>query len=205
MHELGVFPVSRGLQLRWKQGNVAPRWARRYPQLFDADDLRLAMSQGHMGYHFFEWFAAIILHHATGYHALVAKYQFGNHSRKETILQKLLSPRMLEALRDRESFGSAQAPDLLMYAADFLNYFFCEVKGPADRLSQVQALKFEALTAVEGAKVCLFKFKWTNSGGKGPSPWHSHGPHSAPKNIRHALMKLAGGTPTLPIEHKSKP
>src|SRR5262245_48862664 len=105
MHELGVFPVSRALQSRWKQGNVAPRWERRYPELFDKDDLRLALSQGPMGYHFFEWLAAIILHHATGYHALVTKYQFGKHARKDTVVQKLLSPKMLKLLRDRESCG----------------------------------------------------------------------------------------------------
>jgi hypothetical protein len=102
LHDLGVFPVSRALQSRWKQGKVAPAWKRQYPQLFDDDDLRLAKSQGHMGYHFYEWLAAIILHHATGYHALVAKYQFGKHVRKEAILEKLLPPQMLQLLRDRE-------------------------------------------------------------------------------------------------------
>jgi len=35
--------------------------------LFDEDDLRIAQNQAHLGYHFFEWLAAVLLYHMYGY------------------------------------------------------------------------------------------------------------------------------------------
>ena len=180
MHDLGILPVSRALRLRWKEGKVAAEWARRYPELFDTDDVRLVQSQGHMGYHFIECFAAIILHHVTGYHALVAKYQFKPHRRKQEIIAKLFSPQMLKVLLDRRTDSAAQPPDLVMYAPDHSAYFFCEVKGPGDRVSLAQESKFNALAAVDGAQVFLLRFRWADS--------NSDLPFSTPKDITQILQ-----------------
>ena len=50
-----------------EERNIGCEWAQRFPELFDADDRRLAEAQGPLGYHFYEWLAAIVLHHTTGY------------------------------------------------------------------------------------------------------------------------------------------
>ena len=48
-------------------------------------------------------------------------------------MAQLLPGAVRDALRDRKQ-GRAQAPDLLMYAEDLSDWFFCEAKGPRDRL-----------------------------------------------------------------------
>lgn len=55
----------------WQSGRLAPEWARKFPELFDEEDVRLVESQGKYGWHFVEWLAAIVLYHATGYHSLI--------------------------------------------------------------------------------------------------------------------------------------
>jgi hypothetical protein len=101
---------------------------------------------------------AIILHHATGHHALISKYEFTN--RKQRVVEELLPVGVVGLLRDRVGHGRAQAPDLLMYALDRSSYFFCEVKGPADRVSKAQESKFEALGRLTARDVCLLRFAW---------------------------------------------
>ena len=56
--------------------------------------------------------------------------------------------------------GRAQPPDLLMYAQDLSDWFFCEVKGPGDRLRAEQLSKFEALAETSGKAVRLLHLKW---------------------------------------------
>ena len=67
---------------------------------------------------------------------------------------------MQAILRDRTEHGRAQGPDLLVYARDFSDWFFCEVKGPGDRLHPEQKRKFEALAAASGKPVRLLRFSW---------------------------------------------
>jgi hypothetical protein len=55
----------------WKSGALAAHWAEHYPFLFD--DLDLALTRTQNSSHFVEWLGAIILHHTTGFHALVEK------------------------------------------------------------------------------------------------------------------------------------
>ena len=64
--EIASFPFAASLKARWKNGELHREWARRYPELFDADDLRLAQNQSEFGYHFVEWLSAILLYNATG-------------------------------------------------------------------------------------------------------------------------------------------
>jgi hypothetical protein len=140
---------------RWQSGHLALEWRTRFPDLFDDDDLRLANSQP--GVHFYEWLGAIVLHHTTGHLSLVEKYEFATHPRKQAIVTQLLSAPVQDALRDR-GHGRAQAPDLLMYAADLSDWFFCEVKGPRDRLRDEQIRKFELLAGMTAKPVRLLEF-----------------------------------------------
>jgi len=158
--DIGSVEIQRSQQALWRSGTLAAEWARRFPELFDEDDRRLAEAQGPLGYHFYEWLAAIVLHHATGYRSLVSKYEFAKHRRKQEIVEKLLPANLLPILRDRTEHGRAQPPDLLMYAPDFSDWFFCEVKGPGDRLRPEQLAKFEALAKLGGKPVRLLQLRW---------------------------------------------
>jgi hypothetical protein len=159
--EIGTVEIERAQQARWLSGSLAPEWKRRFPELFDEDDLRLAQGpQGPKGYHFVEWLAAIVLHHTAGYLSLVSKYEFRNHPAKQRIVAQLLAPDIRAALRDRVEHGSAQPPDLLMYAPDLSDWFFCEVKGPGDALRPQQVRKFDALAAMTGRPVRLLRLRW---------------------------------------------
>lgn len=163
IREVARVHVARSQQARWRSGELVEEWFQRFPQLFDADDHRLALSQGNRGYHFWEWLGAVVLHHTTSYFALVSKYEFGKHARKQQVVQRLLPSRVLEALRDRASYGKAQPPDLLMYAPDYSNWFFCEVKGPGDRFSAAQRTKFEALARLSDKPVGVLTGSWLDS------------------------------------------
>lgn len=168
MTDLGRVAIPRSLQEQWKRGTLAADWAVRFPNLFDEDDLRLATSQGPRGNHFSEWIAALMLHRATGYLSLVQKYEFANHARKQQVVRRLLDSETLGILRDRSQHGSAQAPDLLMYSPDFADWFFCEVKGPGDRLRAPQLQKFQKLAQVTGRPVRLLRFAWAATAGESP-------------------------------------
>ncbi len=43
----------------------------------------MGIAENQPDYHFWEWLAAIVLYHATGYRALVEKYAYANHPRKQ--------------------------------------------------------------------------------------------------------------------------
>jgi len=165
--EIGTIEVRRSQQVLWRDGRLMPEWAQRFPELFDEQDVRTAENQPQ--YHFVEWLAAIVLHHATGFLALVEKYAYANHPRKQQIVAKLLPDDVLRVLRDRTEHGSIQGPDLLMYAPDMSDWFFCEVKGPGDRLRSEQMSKFEALATVSGKPVRLLHLKSTADTGRTPA------------------------------------
>jgi hypothetical protein len=153
--KIATIQIEPAQRARWQSGHLALEWRQRFPDLFDDDDLRLANSQP--GVHFYEWLSAIVLHHATGYLSLVEKYEFATHPRKQDIVSQLLPPPVREALRDR-GHGRAQAPDLLMYAAGLSDSFFCEVKGPGDRLRDEQIRKFDLLADMTAKPVRLLEF-----------------------------------------------
>jgi hypothetical protein len=48
---VNVVPSQRA---RWKSGHLAQEWKKRFPNLFDDDDLRIANSQARFGTHFYE-------------------------------------------------------------------------------------------------------------------------------------------------------
>lgn len=154
--QLGTVDVVRSQVERWRSGHLAQGWKARFPDLFDEDDLRVATTQP--GSHFYEWLGAIVLHHTTGYRSLVEKYEFATHPRKQQIVSQLMPSEVRDALRDR-IHGRAQAPDLLMYAEDLSDWFFCEVKGPRDRLRDEQIRKFGRLADMTSRPIRLLEFR----------------------------------------------
>lgn len=154
--------ITREQQALWKQGKLQRRWAKQHPDLFDADDMRLATTSQHkLGYHFVEWIAAIAIFHLMGHRSLVSKYQFGSHRSKVAVVERLGGDALAQALRlGTKDASRGQAPDLLCYSADLSSYFFCEVKGPGDRLTTAQRDRYRELSRLTGAEVCLAHFRW---------------------------------------------
>ena len=155
---LGTFAVSIEQRDRFINGQLSKDWHEKYPTLFDEDDLRIARTQPRN--HFYEWLAAISIYHSTGYYSLVEKYQFTKHGhkRKQAVVEKIHSPALDEALRHHGNYGLVQCPDLLVYAPDFSDWYFCEVKGGTDRLRAKQELHFQALKDLTGKPVRLVQF-----------------------------------------------
>lgn len=85
-----------------------------------------------------------MLHHATGYLS-VWDYERPKNARVAEVVERVLPAEIVPILSDREKHRRAQPPDLLMYAPDFSDWFFCEVKGPDDSLKPEQRRKFAAL------------------------------------------------------------
>lgn len=113
---------------RFRSGELVRIWAKKYPKIFDKDDIRVTRKQ--QNYHFFEWLAAIIIYNSTGYLSLIEKYEFQNHKGKQKILRRLMTSEQITQIY----LHGAQCPDLLAYSPDHRDWFFCEVKGPRDKL-----------------------------------------------------------------------
>jgi hypothetical protein len=140
----------------FRRGELAQRWATDFPAVFDADDLRLAASQPRA--HYFEWLAAIRVFEENGYLSLIEKYQFKRHARKYTIFTSLV-PQSVVRLFSSRYLGADQAPDLLCYASDMQDWFFCEVKGGHDRARATQSRDFTILEKMSGRPVRLIHFR----------------------------------------------
>jgi hypothetical protein len=127
---------------------------------FDEYDLRIAKNQAELGYHYFEWLAAVLLYHTYGYLSLVEQYQFKNHKRKHAILKRLVEPRVIEFIQEHPAYGNIQCPDLLVYKPDESDWFFCEVKSPNDTLREKQVSFFRSLSRVSRKPVRLVEFRY---------------------------------------------
>ena len=152
---LATIEVDESLRKRFQTGELARGWQAKYPKLFDDDDLRLALSQPIN--HFYEWMAAIHLYENKGYYSLVEKYQYKNHKRKQTIMQKLDFDDLRKVMDYQRLKNREQSPDLLVYKPDFSDWFFCEVKGGLDRLRKVQESHFEIIAALSGKPIYLIE------------------------------------------------
>ena len=157
IQNFGTFTYHHAQRDRFKSGGLWKTWAQCYPQIFDEDDLRIVPNQAPAGYHFYEWLSAVLLYESFGYLSLVEKYCFKNHAHKREILLKLMPLDLSEKMSKIP--GSAQTPDLLVYALDYSDWFFCEVKGPRDRLRTVQEQYFAELESTFGKPVRLIKFR----------------------------------------------
>ncbi len=142
----------------FSKGNLVEDWSRMYPFLFDAHDTQIALNQRHLGYHYYEWFAAILLYHTRGLLSLVEAYAYKSHERKRKILETLVTGNILEFIASRGISSFKQCPDLLVYAPDRSEWFFCEVKGPQDKLQKNQIVLFNELEQISGKRICIVKF-----------------------------------------------
>lgn len=123
------------------EGSLVDALVKEYPQLYDEDDIKLAKGpQGREGTHFCEWYAAKIVHELTGFYVLVEKAEVPSHEHKAAVLKKLMPQGHIDFIYqlNKPYFGSSQCPDLLVYAPDFSDWYFCEVKGPGDSVREIQ-------------------------------------------------------------------
>jgi hypothetical protein len=144
----------KDLRATWPRP-LALIWAWQYPQLFDADDLRLALAQPSK--HFCEWFIAQHLYHRDGAHSLVEKYAYNNHRRKIELLDRILTSAQRDVVRTFRSTFKVQPPDLFVFFPGSRRFWFVEAKGPGDRLSADQRSAYESLSQSLGAKVEIYK------------------------------------------------
>ena len=159
---IGPFEIQAKQREGFISGNLWQEWVKKYPDIFDDDDHRLAQSQAHLGYHFYEWQAAVLLYEKMDYLSLVEKYQFKKHKRKQDIfLQRVSSlPRLLDLIARRKEHGyGVQCPDLFVYKRDNLtDWFFCEVKGPKEKIRDIQERYFYKIAKASGSHVRLLQF-----------------------------------------------
>jgi hypothetical protein len=76
--------------------------------------------------------------------SLIEQYEFKAYGRKREVVKRLLPPEVFTLVTDHKPcFGGVQCPDLLTYSPDYSDWFFCEVKGPGDRLQKSQLRRCE--------------------------------------------------------------
>jgi hypothetical protein len=156
--ELGKFPYRPQQRDRFKSGELREQWAKDYPAIFDEQDVQIAKNQ--LGYHFYEWLAAVLIFHTYGYLSLIEQCEFEKHKRKQEVIKRLLPPEVFTLVTDHEPrFGRAQCPDLLSYSPDYSDWFFCEVKGPDDELRQSPLRFFEELARISGKQIRVMRFQ----------------------------------------------
>lgn len=138
---------------RFKSGELPKEWKRQFPKIFDQDDLRLTESQRKL--HFFEWLGAIVIFQDTGHLSLVEKYEFERHIRKTELAARILPKNVFALIKQK----GAQCPDLLVYSNDLRDWFFCEIKGDKDDLSDAQRSYFGQLSRASNKPVKVLRFK----------------------------------------------
>ena len=151
---------------QWKlfdSGELRKRWAENYPDIFDERDIRTANNQSGtngMRYHFHEWLAAVLIFNTYGYYSLIESYEYAIQARKRKIIERILPHDVLSLVTNhRASFGAVQCPDLFTYSPDESDWFFCEVKGPKDKLREKPKRFFEELARVSGKEIRLVQFR----------------------------------------------
>jgi hypothetical protein len=153
-----TFFDNKGHRDSFINGNLVEEWYRLYPLIFDKKDRQIALNQHHLGIHYHEWFAAILLFHMKGFLSLIEAYAYKSHERKRKILESLVSGDALDFIASTGISSVTQCPDLLLYKPDKSDWFFCEVKGPQDSLREKQIILFHELERVTGKNVYMFKF-----------------------------------------------
>lgn len=155
--------VTRHQFERFKSGELWREWSSKHPELFDNDDIRVAETQAKLGYHFHEWLAALTLYQSTGYLSLIESYEFKRQKRKQEIMRDILPAQVLSAVEAITATGKVQCPDLLCYHPETKDWFFCEVKGPKDRVRPVQAEYFRTLVEASGQPIRVVKFTYAST------------------------------------------
>ena len=145
---------------KFKSGELYEEWFRVFPELFDEDDIRVARTQAKLGYHYFEWLSALTVYQSLGYLSLIESYEFKVQKRKQKIINDLLPPEVLEIVQLPYDQRKAQCPDLLCFKPDYTDWFFCEVKGPTDKLRDVQREYFSLISSVSKKPIQVITLRW---------------------------------------------
>ena len=156
---IGPIEYSDTQRQRFRNGELVALWKRRYPAIFDDDDVRLALSQPSA--HFGEWLAAITIFNATGHLSLLEKYALPSHRRKLRLFEKIV-PKEQRDLMDAHPVV-VQSPDLFVYSEDRKDWYYCEVKVDSDRLRPKQITFFERIMEITGRPVFSMEFKKAKS------------------------------------------
>ncbi len=125
-----TLPYLKGERKLWRKRLLQGEWFREYPELFDCDDLKLAMRRDKKSYEFGEWLTAIHFWNK-GFHVLLPKY---THKANEVKYQKAVD---LLGKKDVKKLARPGRPDLLAYK-DKEHLVFVEVKVEGDRVSRTQ-------------------------------------------------------------------
>jgi hypothetical protein len=155
MEEFKKWTYAPSVRQAFRNEGLWQQWADKYPQLFDAEDRRLAASQASMGHHFCEWFAAIRLFEDEGWLSLIEKYDSPIHQDKLAKFRRMVPAEVLNLLKGKKhpTYGLRQGPDLFVYSQQEGDWFFCEVKGPGDKLRAPQVEFFTKLEEVSGKTI----------------------------------------------------
>jgi hypothetical protein len=152
MEQSITLQYSAELRDRWPRP-LADEWFANYPQIFDADDLRLTIKQ--TSAHFAEWFVAVHLYETQGALSLLEKYAYGNHGRKVELLDSFLSARDCAFLRNLRATHGVQPPDLFVYVPNSKRFWFAEVKR-TEPLTDLQRESHVAIAQTLGVPVQMF-------------------------------------------------
>ena len=157
--DIGTYEYSEKQHELFKSGALVEEWYSKYSDIFDEHDLRIARNQARFGWHFFEWFAAIILYDTCGLLSLIEQYEYKLHTRKQSILRSMLTSELFDIVTNHDVRSSdVQCPDLFVYSRDYSEWFFCEVKGPKDRMREPQAELFDKLSEIAQKPIRIIKF-----------------------------------------------
>jgi hypothetical protein len=140
----------------FKSKGLGLKWATKYPNLFDNDDIRLYKSQSKYGYHYFEWKAAIHFWEEIGYQSLNQKYQTKQHAHKKRLIEsnKYISEKNWKEILPLPGM----LPDLFVYSKETEDWFFCEVKSPNDGLHDNQNTSFPQISRYTKKPIGLITF-----------------------------------------------
>lgn len=155
---LTTFYTTKDHRNNFVNGRLMEEWSCLYPFLFEDHDKKTASNQRHLGVHYYEWFAAILLFHTRGLFSLIEAYAYKSHERKRKILESFIPSDALDFIASTGLSSLPQCPDLLLYKPDGSEWFFCEVKGPRDKLRQNQIVLFQELERVTGKNIFLINF-----------------------------------------------
>lgn len=125
-----TLPYLKAERKLWRKRLLQGEWFRKYPELFDCDDLKLAMRRDEKSYEFGEWLTAIHFWNQ-GFHVLLPKY---THKANKVKYQKAVE---LLGKKDVKKLARPGRPDLLAYK-DKEHLVFVEVKVEGDRVSRAQ-------------------------------------------------------------------
>ncbi|WP_106477670.1 VRR-NUC domain-containing protein [Phytohalomonas tamaricis] len=148
-----VFVFHPERREKFRTGELSEEWVKRYPDLFDSDDVRILTTEHQRKYHFFEWLSSVLLYESTGYVSLMEKYCAKSHPRKLRLFSELVPEPVFDYLMSAPSGH----PDLFSFCPQTGEWFFCEVKGLADTLKENQIVMHEQLEKMTGRRVRIIQ------------------------------------------------